>query len=156
VKIETPLVLGALSFLAAVITAFLTARNAGKANKTAEGHQQLAWTQEARSAAREAMEDASGARKEAKEARAEAEGAREEVEQARDDLAAARRETRQMTSQIAGVMDWVDRVVRYAAEMRTDQINDPKTIRLLAIINGGPAEISGSRLPRPTAGREDR
>lgn len=84
------------------------------------------WLTQAQSEAREAKTEASAARKEATEARADAE--------------AAGRAMRDATDRFESVMRWVERVVRTAHEHPDD---------LVRIVNGGPPELTASRLPKP-------
>lgn len=110
----------------ATAAAELAAENAARAYEVSLSAESRQWLQQAQADAQGARNEAAAARKEATEARADAE--------------AAGRAMRDATDRFESVMRWVERVVRTAHDNPDD---------LVRIVNGGPPELTASRIPRP-------
>lgn len=135
----------ALSALAGIVGAWLVYRNATKANRiTAQNTlaaQQLEWTKQAMAEARAAKDDAKSATTAANEAERTAKAATKAAEAAEGRLT----EVLETASKLIG---WISRVVRKAHEVDKSG-NHPADVReLLRVINGGPPEISLTKIPK--------
>ncbi len=133
-----------IAAVAAIACGWMVYKNSRRANAATMSQTQLQWTQQA-------MTQAKAAETKAVEAEDKAERATKQARHAQELADEAGAQARRMTTQMHDVMDWVDRVVRYAGDARNgpDPISDPRMIRLLAIINGGPPGSSNPNIRRP-------
>jgi len=136
VNTQTAIIAGLVSIIVATLGSVITARVARRANAgqydvalSAEARQ---WANQAQAEVRELRTEIASARKEVGETRADADSAKREVQSVRDDA--------------ASMMRWIERVVRNAHLPEVADTDDPDVKRLLAIINGGPPELTSSRL----------
>ena len=150
---------GAQTWIPAVFTAivallgsYLVYRASRQANKTTENASlsasQLAWTQQAMTEATAAKAEARAATVAAGEAERSAKAARDTADEAARRAATAESRLAEVTAITDRLIDWIARVVRKA---HADGINEhatPAVTELLRVINGGPPEISSSRLRR--------
>lgn len=138
------------SALATIVVGWLVYRNAQRANKTSDqsslSAQQLAWTQQA-------MTEASAAKVEAREATLAASAAERAAKTATDAAESATRRADAAESRLNDVgelaerlIEWIARVVRKAHAERIGDNASPEVRELLRVINGGPPEVSQSRL----------
>jgi hypothetical protein len=137
-QVWAALIAAAATMLGYVITT-RTSRRATEQNRqvTAE-HAEVALSAETRQWLTQAQADA-------REARTESAGARREASSARLEAETAARQLREVTESFASVMRWVERVVRTAHEHPED---------LVRIVNGGPPELSSTRVWRDYNDRE--
>jgi hypothetical protein len=133
VSTSTALIAAILTVVVAFITAIVTARTSRRATAqqtdvslSAEARQ---WVTQAQSDAKEAKTDAAEARKEAQAAQVTAHDA---------DI-----KLREVSSLTDGLLRWAERIVRAAHD---PSITDA---RLREMVNGGPPELSTSRLQGP-------
>jgi transposase-like protein len=138
-------VISLASVLATLLGGYLVYRNARWANQIADrtglSQQQLAWTQQA-------MTEATSAKAEAKEASTAAKAAGVAADAATARADAAEVKLRQVSDMADKLIDWIARVVRKAHADGIDDGASPAVQELLRVINGGPPEISTSRLKR--------
>lgn len=142
----------ALSAVATALAAFLVYRNSKRANVITErvslSEQQLAWTKqamsealEAKTEARAAVESAANAERSSRLASAAADSATLRADAAEVRLA-------DVTELVDRLMDWISRVVRKAHVEGIGDDATPQVRELLRTINGGPPEVSSTRLNR--------
>jgi methyl-accepting chemotaxis protein len=133
----------ALTALATALVGYLVYRNARRANNSSERdaltQSQLEWTRQAMAEAKEAKEDARQAVGTAREASAAADSATRRAEDAEKRLS-------EVTDLTGKLMDWIGRVVRKAHQVDHDESTPADVRDLLRAINGGPPELSTSRL----------
>lgn len=141
-----------LPALVALAGAWLVYRNARKANRITEQNtladQQLAWTRQAMTEAHEAKAEARSATDAANEAERTAKAATAAADAATRRAEAAESRLAEVTSLAERLMDWIGRVVRKAHEIDEGSVVSPGAQELIRVINGGPPEISASRLRR--------
>lgn len=145
-----------LSTIATVIGGWLVYRTSRKANATTEtatlSASQLAWTQQAMNEATAAKVEARAATAAAGEAERSAKMAQDTADEASRRATVAEGRLAEVTTMADRLIDWINRVVRKA---HADGIGDdasPAVTELLRVINGGPPEISSSRLRRRQQG----
>jgi uncharacterized membrane protein YccC len=126
-----------ISVVVAAIGFMFTSRSA---NRATDKNSEVALSAEARAWVTQAQTDAREAKNEAAEAEKQASEAVRRANHAEEQAFHAERALRDVTDTVDRLMRWIERVVRTA--------NDPAIpeSRLREIINGGPPELSGSRL----------
>jgi len=141
-----------LSVIASLILGAMVYRNARRANAITEetelAKRQLAWTQQAMSEATAAKVEARGAVEAAGHAERAARSATDAAEAANRRAEGAERKLREVTELTDRLMEWIVRVVRKA---HVDGIGDeasPQVEELLRTINGGPPEVTLTRINR--------
>jgi hypothetical protein len=130
---STALIAAILTVVVAFITAIVTARTSRKA--TAQ-QTDVSLSAEARLWVTQAQSDAKEAKADAAEARREAQAAQVTAHDAEIKL-------REVSSLTDGLLRWAERIVRAAHD---PAISDA---RLREMVNGGPPELSSSRLQAP-------
>src|SRR3982751_1290331 len=141
-----------VSAVITIIGSYLVYKNSRRANAiTADASlsaQQLAWTQQAMNEATAAKTEARAATVSAGEAERSAKGAREAAGEATRRATLAESRLTEVTDVTNRLIDWIARVVRKAHAEGISDSASPEVSELLRIINGGPPEISSSRLRR--------
>jgi hypothetical protein len=136
--VSVPVITAVGALLVAIVGGVFGWRNSGKATMSAE---QRAWLNDALGEARQA-------RTEIASAEAAARAAGKTAGEASDRAEAAERRLRQLDASAQDLIGWIDRVMRAKDQIDAgnQQAHDPAVARLLFVINGGPASMSGSRL----------
>lgn len=111
------------------------------------GQHEVSLSAEAREWVADARQEAAAAKTEAREAKAEAAAAEKTSKSAERRADDAERRIRAVNDQISDLVEWIARVVRHAQAVDPTVVDDPQVQRLLAVINGGPASLSQTRLP---------
>lgn len=141
-----------LSAVATILVGWMVYRNSRKANATTENAtlsaQQLAWTQQAMVEATSAKTEARAATVAAGEAERSAKTAREAADEATRRATIAEGRLAEVTNLTDKLMDWIARVVHKAHAQGIEDSTSPAVNELLRVINGGPPEVSTSRLRR--------
>lgn len=141
-----------LSTVVALIVGYMVYRNARKANAITEesklAERQLAWTQQAMSEATAAKIEARGASEAAGHAERAAKAATDAADAANRRAEGAERRLTEVTELTDRLMDWIVRVVRKAHVDGIGTDASPQVEELLRTINGGPPEVSLTRLNR--------
>ena len=137
---STPLIAAIVAVIVAFIGAVITARTSRRA--TAQ-QTDVSLSAESRQWVTQAQEDAKEAKSEAADARNEAAAARKEAQAAQVTAHDAEMRLRDVSSLTDGLLRWAERIVRAA--------HDPAVsdARLREMVNGGPPELSSTRLQRP-------
>lgn len=130
------------ALVSAVITAVGMIFTSRSANRATDKTSDIALSTEARAWVTQAQTDAKQARNDAASAEKQSTEAMRRADHAEDQARHAERSLRDVTDTLDRLMRWIERVVRSA--------NDPAVpeARLREIINGGPPEMTGSRLKR--------
>jgi hypothetical protein len=131
-----PLITSIGAIIVALIAGFYGWRNSGRATQSGE---QRAWLNDALKEARQARADIAEAEESAKKATKASNNATDRAD-------AAERKLRQLDASAQDLIDWIGRVMRSKDQIDPLAVNDPAVARLLVIINGGPASLSGSKL----------
>lgn len=141
-----------LSAAVALVVGIMVYRNARKANAVTEeselARRQLAWTQQAMSEATAAKMEARGASEAAGHAERAAKAATDAADGANRRAEGAERRLREVTELTDRLMDWIVRVVRKAHADGISDAASPQVEELLRAINGGPPEVTLTRLNR--------
>lgn len=130
---STPLIAAIVAVIVTFIGAVITARTSRRA--TAQ-QTDVSLSAESRQWVTQAQEDA-------KEAKSEAAAARKEAQAAQVTAHDAEMRLREVSSLTDGLLRWAERIVRAAHD---PAITDA---RLREMVNGGPPELSSTRLQRP-------
>ncbi len=133
------LITGVVAIVVAVVGGYFGWTNSGRSNMS---NGQRAWLETAMREARQAKSDADGAQQSA--ARANRTAA--DAEHRADD---AERRLTTVTQQTEDLIGWISRVVRVAHEIDASAVDDPNVRRLLEVVNGGPASLTGDKLRPP-------
>jgi len=120
----------------AVVGGYFGWRNSGRATMSSEQREWL----------REAMREARMARTESAAAEESAAKATKASHEAKARADAAERRLRDLDASAQDLIDWIARVMQSKDQIEVQKIHDPAVARLLAVINGGPASLSGSKL----------
>lgn len=138
------------SVVATLMGAYLVFRSAQRANRINDRQslsaQQLAWTQQAMTEATEAKAEARAATTSAAQAERTARAAGTAATAATERADAAEARLNQVSELTEKLMDWIARVVRKAHAEGIGDGASPAVSELLRVINGGPPEISNTRL----------
>jgi chromosome segregation ATPase len=134
------------TMIAAIISAVIASVGfvftSRSANRATDRNSDVALSTEARAWVTQAQTDAREAKTEAAQAEKQSSEAVRRANHAEDQASQAERKLRDVTSTVDALIRWIERVVRSANDA------DVSEARLREIINGGPPEMTGSRLRR--------
>ena len=125
--------------ISATACGYMVMRTSRAANANTASQGQLAWVQQAQSAATDARTRAEAA----EERLRKNEGRMREQDRRMDEQ---ERHLRRNDAQLHDLVDWVGRVMARANEVDVNAQSDSKVIALMRAINGGPASMSNDRI----------
>lgn len=128
-----------VALLTSAISGYVTLRNATKATGPANSQAQLAWV-------KQAQDEATQAKADAREAKLDAATAERRMREQDRRLDETERRVLHLDGVTHDLISWIERVIRAKDQIDPNLPNDPATLRLIAVINGGPASMSSARL----------